>query len=73
MLTLCCFSNTAATYAIPIGGYTIGFPHALGWSRGGLIKQTRIFVAYCLARVYVYSAISGFNPISTTLVTQMGA
>ena len=54
MLTLCCLSNTAATYAIPIGGYTTGFPHAFGWSRGGLIKQTRIFVAHYITREFMF-------------------
>jgi hypothetical protein len=25
-----------------MGGKTLGFPHALGWIRGGLMKQTRM-------------------------------
>jgi hypothetical protein len=36
------FSRTAATDAMVMGGKTLGFPHALGWIRGGLMRQTRM-------------------------------
>jgi hypothetical protein len=42
METACFFSRTAATEAKTMGGKTFGFPHALGWILGGLIKQTRM-------------------------------